>query len=128
MNRYDDIIKKLRSVGSTEGAEILERLQNNGKVSQAEELRRMTIERNMLARKVEELERESFRWKWHYGLPPEDNRDTLLLIASSRSTNMILDEAEVIGCYMGNGKWFLEDYPEIDDAVVKCWTPIPTPK
>ena len=34
-----------------------------------------------------------------------------------------LKNAIVLGCYMGNGTWFLEDYPEIDDAKVLCWAP-----
>ena len=60
---------------------------------------------------------------WHYELPTEDNRDTLLLVASGRGANMILENAVAVGCYMGNGTWFLEDYPEIDDALVLCWAP-----
>ena len=52
-----------------------------------------------------------------------DIHDTLLLVASGRGANMILENAVAVGCYMGNGTWFLEDYPEIDDALVLCWAP-----
>lgn len=62
---------------------------------------------------------------WHTELPKEDNQKTLLLIASGRGGDMILKDALVVGCYMGNGTWFLEDYPEIDDAIVKYWTEAP---
>ena len=65
--------------------------------------------------------------RWHYELPAEDNRDTLLLVASGSSMigeeRFTLKNAIVLGCYMGNGTWFLEDYPEIDDALVLCWAP-----
>ena len=44
----------------------------------------------------------------------------LLMQAGERFT---LKNAIVLGCYMGNGTWFLEDYPEIDDAKVLCWAP-----
>lgn len=77
------------------------------------------------AESIEELLAEKRTAVWHYGLPAEDNRDTLLLVASGRGANMILKNAVVIGCYMGNGTWMLEDYPEIDDAKVLCWTPTP---
>lgn len=65
--------------------------------------------------------------RWHYEFPAEDNRDTLLLVASGSSMigeeRFTLKNAIVLGCYMGNGTWFLEDYPEIDDAKVLCWAP-----
>ena len=145
MTNYKEIAHKLRSIKSCSKSDLLHQaadtLEEMGRklkdemyrhdrvqdfeVAEAEQLRQMTIERNMLARKLAELERESFRWKWHYGLPAEDNRDTLLLVASGRGGNMVLEDAVVIGCYMGNSTWMLEDYPEIDDAVVKCWTTAP---
>ena len=62
---------------------------------------------------------------WKTGFPAEDNGKTLLLIASGRGGDMILKDALVVGCYMGGGEWFLEDYPEIDDATVKYWTEAP---
>lgn len=40
-----------------------------------------------------------------------------------REERFTLKNAVVLGCYMGNGTWFLEDYPEIDDATVLCWAP-----
>ena len=56
-----------------------------------------------------------------------DIHDTLLLVASGSSMigeeRFTLKNAIVLGCYMGNGTWFLEDYPEIDDALVLCWAP-----
>ena len=63
--------------------------------------------------------------KWRTGLPADDNTAEMLLIASGKGGDMILKDALVIGCYMGGGKWFLEDYPEIDDATVKYWTEAP---
>ena len=129
MTNYKEIAHKLRSIKSRSKSDLLHQaadtLEEMGGELEAEQLRQMTIERNMLARKLAELERESFRWKWHYGLPAEDNRDTLLLVASGRGANMVLQDTVVIGCYMGNDAWMLEDYPEIDDATVKCWTTAP---
>ena len=95
------------------------------KCAESERIQQLKAERDMLAKKLAALEQESFRWRWHYDLPAEDNRDTLFLVASGRGADMVLEDAIVIGCYMGNGQYFLEDYPEIDDATVKCWTTIP---
>lgn len=103
MKNYTTLIAQLRSTESRSKRELLD----------------------SAADAIEALLKEKRSATWHYDLPAEDNRDTLLLVASGRGGDMILQDAVVIGCYMGNGTWMLEDYPEIDDAVVKCWTTAP---
>lgn len=103
MKDYDTLIAQLRSTVSRSKRELLD----------------------SAADAIEALLKEKRSATWHYVLPSEGNRDTLLLVASGRGGDMILQDAVVIGCYMGGGKFFLEDYPEIDDATVKCWTTVP---
>ena len=64
---------------------------------------------------------------WKIGFPDEGNTElkTLLLIASGKAGNIELRDALCLGCYMGNGEWFLEDYPEIENATVSYWAETP---
>ena len=103
MEKYRNLIDELRATASRSKRELLDNA----------------------ADAIEALLEENRAYAWHYDLPDEDNRDTLLLVASGRGANMILQDAVVIGCYMGNGTWMLEDYPEITDATVKCWATAP---
>ena len=103
-------------------------------VSRAEDYRRMTIERNMLAEKLREKESVldlvlrdgSSCWSdSRYELPIDG--DLYLVIASGQWGNVVLIDSYELATYYKNDGWVLDTYPRMENVNVAYWMPLPEP-
>lgn len=155
MRRYKELAKQLRSTVSRSKRELLDdaadaieyllkelqaerhrhdRLQDYD-VSRAEDYRRMTIERNMLAKKLREKESVldlvlrdgSSCWADPKYEEPIDG-ESYLVIVSGHLGNIKLVNAYQLATYYRDEGWVLDTYPKMEALKVHYWAPLPEPQ
>lgn len=117
---YQQIIDDLRSIGDREAADAIEHLYTeleeekyrhdryrDFEVAEAEQLRQMTIERSLLARKLREVESDldrlkenCTRWRDAKREPPEEIDEYIVMIDGELTSTTLL---------YARGLWFDED-------------------
>ena len=151
---YKELVKQLRSTVSRskrtlfdDAADAIEQLQKelreeryrhdrlqDFEVAEAEYLRQMRVERNMLAEKLREKESVldlvlrdgSSCWSdSRYELPIDG--DLYLVIASGQWGNVVLIDSYELATYYKNDGWVLDTYPRMENVNVAYWMPLPEP-
>lgn len=58
---------------------------------------------------------------------PEENVSVLATVSGMPSTNVTLYKTVVIAEYFGNEGWYVEEWPDWEDASPDYWMPLPDP-
>lgn len=58
---------------------------------------------------------------------PEENVSVLATVSGIPSTNVTLYKTVVIAEYFGNEGWYVEEWPDWEDASPDYWMPLPEP-
>ena len=151
---YKELVKQLRSTVSRskrtlldDAADAIELLQKklreeryrhdrlqDFEVAEAEYLRQMRMERNMLAEKLREKESAldlvlrdgSSCWADPKYEEPIDG-ESYLVIVSGHLGNIKLVNAYQLATYYRDEGWVLDTYPEMEAIKVHYWAPLPEP-
>ncbi len=79
-----------------------------------------------LAGLVDELMEELRPWRDASIEVPVDNHDVLVLV-SGQYVNITFDHAPMLGVWLGQEGWYLNEYPMWDKPSVTHWMEIPEP-